>query len=85
MTVMLLAVGGACGSFIYQAVAGSLFENVGPETLMYVMVVYALGLAVVYTIMQTLAYCHTRRLPTDLVIVCEDEVLKVEEKQPVEQ
>lgn len=60
MAVMLLVFGGAVGGFIYQSVTGSLFENEGPETLMYVMVGYALALAVVYSIMQTIAVCHTK-------------------------
>lgn len=76
MAVMLLTVGGACGGFIYQSVTGSLFENVGPETLMYVMVMYAVAMAIVYTIMETLAYCHARRLPKN-EIVCELEVEEV--------
>ena len=64
MAVMLLLFGGSVGGFFYQAVTGSLFENVGPETMMYVMVGYAVALAIVYALMQITVVCHTRNLPS---------------------
>ena len=81
MAVMLLVFGGACGGFIYQGVTGSLFENVGPETLMYIMVVYSLALALVYAIMQTLVVCHAKIIvggatQTEELVVAEVQVIQ---------
>lgn len=69
MAVMLLLFGGSVGGFIYQSLTGSLFENVGPNTLMYVMIGYAIALAVVYAIMQTVAVCHARDVPD---VICDE-------------
>ena len=62
MAVMLLLFGGSVGGFFYQAITGSLFENVGPETLMYIMVGYSVALAAVYALMQITAVCHARNV-----------------------
>lgn len=53
--VMVLMVGGSCGGFIYQLTAGTLFENQGPESLMYVMVGYSLCIAACYIAMESVA------------------------------
>jgi fucose permease len=78
MSVMLLSFAGSFGGFVYTSLTGSLFENVGPETLMYIMVVYAAGLGLVYIIMQTVAYCHMRNLVSNTGTVCEEDAEKVE-------
>ena len=61
MAVMVILCGGSVGGFLYTPITGSLFENVGPETLMYVMVAYAVLLAIVYILMQSTASIHIRR------------------------
>lgn len=56
VAVMVLIVGGSCGGFVYQYLTGYLFENDGPQTLMYVMVGYGALLAISYVTMVFVAY-----------------------------
>ena len=55
VAVMVLMVGSSCGSFIYQYMTGYLFENEGPQSLMYVMVGYSVALAASYVAMMLVA------------------------------
>ena len=54
MGVMVLMVGGSSGGLIYQYLTGYLFENEGPETIWYVMVMFAGMLGVSFALMQVL-------------------------------
>ena len=67
VAVMVLMVGGSCGGFIYQYLTGYLFENQGPETLMYIMAVYSFALACCYVAMVIVAsLCKPQEIGTGL-------------------
>ena len=65
--VMVLTMGGACGGFIYQYIPGYLLEYVGNRTLMYVMVAYAVLLAINFVIMEFVGRKIGRPLAEDFV------------------
>ena len=71
VAVMVLMVGGSCGGFIYQYTTGYLFENEGPQTLMYIMFGYSIALACSFAAMTlTAALCK----PQDNEIDISDDV-----------
>ena len=49
--VMILLIGGSAGAFGYQYTTGHLFQKVGPHSLMYIILFYALCLLVTYGFM----------------------------------
>lgn len=64
MACAVLLVGSASGGFVYQWLTGALFEYYGPNTLMYVMVGYALNLAILFAVMQFIAARKGERFGT---------------------
>ena len=68
VAVMVLFLGGSAGGALYQYLPGFLIRNFGQETFMYVMVVYSVGLLIIFIIMQILARIFNRRNPVQDVL-----------------
>lgn len=55
LSVMIVLFGGYTGGLIYQYLTGYFFQNSGPRSLMYVMIVYSTGMSVIFLGLQLLA------------------------------
>lgn len=57
MGVMVVYVGGSLGGMVYQYITGYFFENYGPNSLMYIMVMYSFLLLVAVAGMSLTVFC----------------------------
>ena len=68
VAVMVLFLGVSAGGALYQYLPGFLLKNFGQETFMNVMVVYSVGLLIIFIIMQILARIFNKRNPVQDVL-----------------
>ena len=61
VAVSVAYVGSAVGGMVYQYLVGALFDNYGEETLMYVILGYAVNLTLVYVLLQIWSSRHGKR------------------------